>query len=325
MIDYQRFYQQLSERQLHQWRELLIPQIAHKLAPGSHGKLPMWQQTLAQLPAIKPDRIALGDPVTIGSAEQLPAAGISANDFSELLKNLHPWRKGPFHLFGIHIDTEWRSDWKWQRLQDHITPLDGRQVLDVGGGNGYHGWRMVGAGADWVVGIDPTLVFTMQYQVMQFYIDSHRHTVLPIGIEQLPAGLGYFDTVFSMGILYHRKSPIAHLLELRDCLRSGGELVLETLVIEGEEGMTLMPENRYAKMRNVWFFPSVATLAGWLRKTGFKQIRCVDVTPTTTAEQRSTEWMQFESLANFLDPADHSKTIEGYPGPRRAIMIANAP
>lgn len=325
MIDYQRFYQQMTDRYLSEWRDQLIPQVEAKLAPGSHGKLPMWQAALAQLPDIKPQHIELNPQVSVGSAEELQTAGMSSAEFTEQLKKLHPWRKGPFQLFGVHIDTEWRSDWKWQRLQDHISPLAGRQVLDVGGGNGYHGWRMVGEGADWVVGIDPTLVFTMQYQVLQRYICSSRHAVLPVGIEQLPADLRFFDTVFSMGILYHRKSPVDHLLELRACLRSGGELVLETLVIDGENGMTLMPANRYAKMRNVWFFPSVPTLESWLRKTGFRNIRCVDISPTTTAEQRSTEWMQFESLENFLDPMDRSKTIEGYPGPKRAIIIANAP
>ncbi len=44
---------------------------------------------------------------------------------------------------------------------------------------------------------------------------------------------------------------------------------------------------------------------------------------TSTDEQRSTQWMQFHSLAQFLDPQDPDKTIEGYPAPRRAIITAN--
>jgi tRNA (mo5U34)-methyltransferase len=147
---------------------------------------------------------------------------------------------------------------------------------------------------------------------------------LPLGIEEVPKGLGAFDTVFSMGVLYHRRSPIDHLQELRDALRPGGELVLETLVIEGDEHALLMPEGRYAKMRNVWFIPSVAMLELWLRRAGFKQVRTVDVTTTSLEEQRSTPWMQFESLADFLNPADRSLTAEGYPAPRRAVLLANA-
>jgi tRNA (mo5U34)-methyltransferase len=184
---------------------------------------------------------------------------------------------------------------------------------------------MVGEGAQMVMGIDPTLVFSMQYQFMQHFIQSEKHFVLPIGIEHMPEKLHLFDTVFSMGVLYHRRSPLNHLMELRQCLRPGGELVLETLIIDGQEGMSLMPEERYAKMRNVWFIPSIPTMLLWLRKCGYKNVRCVDENLTSLQEQRATEWMTFESLADFLDPQDMHKTIEGYPAPKRAVFIADAP
>jgi tRNA (mo5U34)-methyltransferase len=147
---------------------------------------------------------------------------------------LHPWRKGPFCIQGVHIDTEWRSDLKWDRLAGAIAPLAGRLVLDVGCGNGYHGWRMLGAGARLVMGIDPTLLFVLQWMAINRYLGRNDLAVLPLGIEDLPDDLGGFDTVFSMGVLYHRRSPIDHLMDLHRLLRPGGELVLETLVLEGE-------------------------------------------------------------------------------------------
>ena len=101
--------------------------------------------------------------------------------------------------------------------------------------------------------------------------------------------------------------------------------MLETLVIEGGPGAVLVPEGRYARMGNVWFLPGPETLLGWLRKIGFSDPALVDVTVTSTEEQRSTDWMRFHSLANFLDPEDHSKTIEGYPAPCRAVVTARAP
>ncbi len=150
---------------------------------------------------------------------------------------LHPWRKGPYEICGIPIETEWRSDWKWERLQPHIEPLADRLVLDVGCGNGYHGWRMLGEGARLVIGIDPTQLFVMQFEALRHFLGSqHPLRVLPLGIEDLPANLQGFDTVFSMGVFYHRRSPFAHLAELKGALRKGGELVLETLVIEGDGG-----------------------------------------------------------------------------------------
>ncbi|MEQ4529934.1 MAG: tRNA 5-methoxyuridine(34)/uridine 5-oxyacetic acid(34) synthase CmoB, partial [Mixta sp.] len=146
----------------------------------------------------------------------------------------------------------------------------------------------------------------------------------PVGIEQLPE-LKAFDTVFSMGVLYHRRSPLDHLYQLKNQLVSGGELVLETLVIEGDEHDVLVPGERYAQMRNVWFIPSAAALARWLEKCGFVDVRIVDYSRTTTEEQRRTDWMTTESLADFLDPNDHSKTVEGYPAPLRAVLVARKP
>lgn len=323
MRGYQPLFDILDQAGFTEWRERLQSRIESQLSLTRHGKMPMWQETLNALPVVVPSEIELKDRVTIGRAADL--VDVDRETFIELIKRFHPWRKGPYSLFDIHLDTEWRSDWKWDRVLPHLSPLGGRRVLDVGGGNGYHGWRMLGEGADLVLGIDPTLVFTMQYQLINHFIGSDQHFVVPIGIEHMPHNLGWFDTVFSMGVLYHRKSPLSHLLELRSCLKPGGELVLETLIIEGGPGMTLMPEERYAKMRNVWFIPSVDTMLLWLRRCGFKNVRCVDVDVTSLDEQRQTEWMTFESLSDFLDPDDRSKTIEGYPAPMRGIFIADAP
>jgi tRNA (mo5U34)-methyltransferase len=196
-------------------------------------------------------------------------------------------------------------------------------VLDVGCGNGYHAWRMLGEGARLVIGIDPTQLFVMQFEAIKHFLGQHHPVHLfPLGIEQLPPEIKGFDTVFSMGVFYHRQSPFAHLTELRGALRHGGELVLETLVIEGGEHQVLVPQGRYAKMRNVWFIPTTKVLHKWLQRAGFNDVKLIDVSVTTVEEQRSTQWMWFESLADYLDPRDRNMTIEGYPAPRRAIFVA---
>jgi tRNA (mo5U34)-methyltransferase len=306
------------------WAEQLPAQVERGLSVQRHGDLPRWQSALDALPDIPVADVHLNR-AAVGASAVQPLSAAQHAALEEALQGLHPWRKGPFDLFGVYIDTEWRSDWKWQRLADGISPLAGRRVLDVGCGSGYHCWRMLGAGAAQVIGIDPTPLFVLQFRALQRYLAQPGIEVLPLGIQDVPRGLRAFDTVFSMGILYHRRSPLDHLLDLRECLRPGGELVLETLVIEGGEGATLVPQGRYARMGNVWFLPSPATLLSWMGKMGFRGARVLDVSVTGTEEQRRTPWMRFHSLAEFLDPGDPTRTVEGYPAPRRAVVVATAP
>lgn len=302
------------------WAERLPQQIATGLSPARWGDLPQWQAVLDALPHWQPSQLEFRDSVTIGRPQD--GSDEQRQRLKATLMGLHPWRKGPYDLFGLHIDTEWRSDWKWDRVLPHLADLDNRLVLDVGCGNGYHCWRMLGAGARRVIGIDPSPRFVYQFQAIRHFTGPQPVDVLPLGIEHLPGELRAFDTVFSMGVFYHRRSPMDHLRELKDCLRPGGQLVLETLLIEGRAGQALVPEGRYAKMPNVWFLPSADTLLGWLRKCGFRNPRLVDESVTSLAEQRRTEWMTFESLRDFLDPDDINRTVEGHPAPRRGVFVA---
>ncbi|HEY0721711.1 MAG TPA: tRNA 5-methoxyuridine(34)/uridine 5-oxyacetic acid(34) synthase CmoB [Gammaproteobacteria bacterium] len=322
MNDYDDLYAALMQTPLAPWITVLRQHIERELAPAGHGDMPRWLETLRSLPRIPASEVLLNsDSITVNP----PVDAALRELLVEELCEFHPWRKGPFTIHGVHIDTEWRSDLKWNRLKEQIQPLQGRLVLDVGAGNGYHCWRMVGAGARLVVGIDPTLLYVMQFLVIKHFLGQLPAHLLPLTLEEMPQNTRAFDTIFSMGVLYHRRSPFDHLAELRGMLRSGGELVLETLVIEGGEHAVLVPEGRYAKMKNVWFLPSAPTLVAWLRRAGFQHARIIGVTATTSEEQRTTDWMRFESLADYLDPHDHSKTIEGYPAPRRAIVLAEAP
>ncbi len=324
MIDLDALRRAVRGTPLEEWASTLEGSVDAVLTGSQDARLPQWRGILDSLPSLVPSRVDLDSRVVRvglpGDCDDRVRAELEG-----FLRSLHPWRKGPYEIFGIHIDTEWRSDWKWDRVSPHIESLQGRTVLDVGCGNGYHCRRMAGAGASLVVGLDPYLVFVMQFLALNRFIRSSNVFLLPLGIEAMPPGLGAFDTVFSMGVLYHRRSPMDHLLELRSCLRPGGELVLETLVVDGEEGRVLVPPGRYAKMRNVWFVPSPPTLEGWLKRCGYRDVRLVDVNRTSTEEQRSTSWMTFESLPQYLDPKNPSLTVEGHPAPRRAIFLARSP
>jgi tRNA (mo5U34)-methyltransferase len=288
--------------QLDHWLEPLAALADERVSESAHGDFERWRDAVAGLPSATSD------------AER-----------RDLLMQLAPWRKGPFNVGGVHIDAEWRSDLKWQRVAGAIEPLEGRRVLDVGCGNGYYALRMADAGAAAVLGIDPTLLYVMQFLAVTAHLERPPVAVLPLRLQELPDACHAFDTTFSMGVLYHQRSPLDHLRQLRGTLCPGGQLVLETIFIPGEESYACTPAERYARMKNVWLLPTLAELSTWLRRTGFRDVEIIDTAITTVAEQRSTEWMTFESLADALDPEDPTRTVEGWPAPRRVVVTATAP
>jgi len=336
MIDYSNFLAYLKTTALADIAEEIAGRTDTAMRELSHGDFEKWQTAIGAMPEAGAHDVDLGAAtVTIGTAGDL--SSIEQDALRENLMRLHPWRKGPFELFGICIDTEWRSDLKWTRLQiNKLSPLirgstpkggggidlKDKLVLDVGCGNGYYLFRMLGAGAKAAVGVDPFLLYVMQFQAINKYVQTNRAAVLPLGAEDIPENCGCFDAVFSMGLLYHRREPKEHLQQLRGFLKPGGKVVLETIVLDTQKEELLVPKGRYAKMRNVWAIASSALLTQWLTECGFENIEVLDITKTTLTEQRKTDWMTYESLDNFLDPSDNTKTVEGHPAPVRAILLA---
>lgn len=318
----------LVNTRLEPWITSLPNLIDQALEPDNNGNLSRWLNALNIIKTLpKASKTSLNTSVITHHFE--PNHDINWTEIEHALRQLMPWRKGPYQIGPISIDTEWRSDLKWQRLKPHLGHLNGLKCLDVGCGSGYHLWRMLADQPKLIIGIDPSLLFMAQFNAIRH---SYPHPeaplfFLPLPLEKLPVSNlgGDFDRVFSMGVLYHRRSPIDHIYELKRQLKKNGQLILETLVIPEDKGQVLVPNDRYAQMRNVWFIPSVTELIHWITRCGFEEVKCVDLNQTTTAEQRSTDWMQWQSLSDFLDPTDPSKTLEGYPAPHRAIIIATHP
>lgn len=332
--NYPDFSKMVEQQNWSRWANHLEDALKRVEGPRRNSDRDDWEQVL-KLGVLNPSTLDLNSEcLQIGQPSDLADLDLTIEELTESLKGLHPWRKGPFETFGVHIDTEWRSDFKWKRIAPHLSDLRDRVVMDVGCGSGYHAWRMMGAGARSVLAIDPSQLFWTQFRLIQSWIanaiapqpDYAPNTpvqYLPIPLEVIPKHIQAFDTVFSMGVLYHRKSPFEHLEHLRSVLRKGGEIVLETLVVDGNVQTVFVPPGRYAVMNNVWCLPSVDALILWMKRIGFVNVRCVDVNQTTTEEQRSTDWMTWQSLPNFLDPIDSSKTVEGHPAPKRATILAN--
>jgi len=295
----------------------LIDKTSNKLIDPIQGDFPRWFEAYKKLPKINQitcntslNAITCTADIELDEKERIKAC----------YQGLIPWRKGPFDMFSSYIDSEWQSFMKWNRIEKQLPDINNKAILDVGCGNGYYMFRMLAHSPSIVMGIDPGLLQVMQFWSVEKYVNSEM-VVLPLAIQDLPKNMNCFDVVFSMGVLYHRKSPIHHLKELANCLKSNGHLVIETLVVNGDESTCLIPTNRYAQMRNVWFLPSVEMLKIMLERSGFDNVQCIDLTETTIEEQRTTEWMKFHSLKQFLNE-DLNKTIEGYALPLRATLTA---
>lgn len=280
-----------------------------------HG--PKLAELVDSLPAVDDSKLLFDGGVTLSGTGMGNQKGLD-----EKLHGLSPWRKGPINFFNTFIDTEWRSDWKWDRVESALPSLEGKTVLDIGCGNGYYMFRMLPFEPRLIVGLDPFLLYAFQFAAVQKYARAERIQFFPTSFADFPDLENQFDVIFCMGVLYHQRSPIEFLGRMRKFLRPQGTLVLETLTLAGDDPIALSPPDRYAKMHNCFFLPTDSCLDGWLRRAQFVDTRLVDANTTSVNEQRQTEWMTFESLEQFLEPVDLSKTIEGYPAPRRSLVLA---
>jgi tRNA (mo5U34)-methyltransferase len=260
------------------------------------------------------------DVVTIGQADELTETDLAR--IHQTLKGFMPWRKGPFNIFGIEIDAEWRSQRKWQRLLPVLPDLSGQVVADIGCNNGYYMFRMVPHHPKLVLGFEPLLHHHFTFRALNSLAGCANLRSELLGVEHLGLFENYFDTVFMMGILYHRISPVEVLKDAHKSLKEGGTLIVESQAIPGSEPVALFPETTYGKAPGTWFVPSGTCLVNWLKRAGFSQVELFCQHPMDDSEQRRTEWMTFESYRDFLDPADPGKTMEGYPAPWRVFVKA---
>jgi len=293
-------------------------EISNQAYQVNNGNIPKWSQAIKAI-----DTLPKGKATLKRSYININQEAIDSKSLLKSLQQLMPWRKGPFMINDLVLESEWDGDIKWQRISKHIKPLKSKRVLDVGAGNGYFTLRMAMEGAKRALGIEPFLLFNYQFRAIKSMIESPLNALLlPVRLENIPK-IAVFDTVFSMGVLYHQRDHMEHLSQLYDMMATDAELVLETLIVEDPEDYVLIPKGRYAQMRNVYSIPSIKTLKSWLNDANFNNIRVVDVNKTTTAEQRKTPWIgeNGASLEDFLDPLDDSLTIEGYPAPTRAIVV----
>lgn len=247
---------------------------------------------------------------------------INLDDFSSEILNLaldlKPWRKGPFQINDLFIDSEWQSFIKFNILKPYLNLKD-KIVADVGCNNGYYMFRMLDFEPKSITGFDPSVLCFLQFSFINHFVKSNINYEL-LGVQDLPSYKTKFDTIFCLGVIYHRSDPIKMLKELRTSLNLGGEVFLDTMFIERDDEFVLSPKNRYSKIPNIYFVPSIKALQNWCERAKFNNFEILAIKDTDLNEQRKTMWIEGESLNNFLDPNDPSLTIEGYPAPKRVYV-----
>jgi len=261
-----------------------------------------------------------GDVVKIGRREEL--GGDELENVYEVMRNFMPWRKGPFDLFGITIDAEWRSERKWNRLRAALPDLKDKVVADIGSNNGYYLFRMAAHEPKLALGFEPHLHHHFTFKTLNSLAGQGNLKSEMLGVEQIGLFENCFDVIFMMGILYHRISPIEVLRETLKALHPGGTLIIESQAIPGDEPVALFPEKTYAKVPGTYFVPTGACLINWLTRTGFVDVELFCSHPMDSNEQRRTDWMDFESYDDFIDRTDSALTVEGYPAPIRVFIKA---
>ncbi len=261
-----------------------------------------------------------GDTVHIGRADEIGPA--ERQRVLQVMRSFMPWRKGPFSVFGIDIDAEWRSERKWNRLRPELPDLADKVVADIGCNNGYYMFRMAPCRPRLVLGFEPYVQHYYTFRTLNGFAGRDNLHIDLLGVEHLNLFPECFDVIFLLGIIYHRPSPVETLRDIYAALKPGGTLILESQAIPGEDPVALFPEQTYAKVRGTWFVPTGACLRNWLKRTGFRDINLFFSHPMSSAEQRRTDWMSYESYEDFIDKERPALTIEGYPAPRRVFLKA---
>lgn len=260
------------------------------------------------------------DTIVIGLPEEIDDSGRKL--LKKELQAFMPWRKGPFSVFGIDIDAEWRSEKKWQRLVPELPDLKDKVIADIGCNNGYYMFRMLPYQPRLVLGLEPSVQHYFCFQALRNMSGANNLHIDLLGVEHINLFPDTFDVIFLLGIIYHRISPVEVLKDIHAALKPGGTLLLESQAIPGDDPYALFPEKTYAKAPGTYFVPTGACLENWLVRAGFKEPRLFYLHPMSSEEQRKTVWMTFESYSDFIDPQDPSLTIEGYPSPIRVFFSA---
>jgi tRNA (mo5U34)-methyltransferase len=216
-------------------------------------------------------------------------------DFSQELAD-----KGWYHSFELPDGTRYEGHntleilrKRWARFP-LPADLTGRRVLDIGAWDGWFSFEAERRGAavtaidcveiDNFLHIHRALDSKVDYRILDFY--------------DLPAaGLGRFDHVFFLGVLYHLKHPLLALEMV--CELTTGAAIVESFVTDAEtwrDHQSELPTLEFYETDELgnqldnWFGPSVAAVLAMCRSAGFARVELMHAAGFTAGVACFRHW-----------------------------------
>ncbi len=162
----------------------------------------------------------------------------------------------------------------------YLRALDfkGKRVLDIGCADGLYSFEAEALGAEEVVSIDSFLSKPAVEFLIPFFDSKIKMMEMSL-FDVRPDDMGRFDIVILAGVLYHLRYPFWGLKVIRDVLKEGGHLIIETAIWNGERNNAMLfcpngEESPYTA--NSCTFFNVKGLVGTLESLGFA-VRSVEL------------------------------------------------
>lgn len=199
---------------------------------------------------------------------------MTRDEAEQLVASVPRWHH-TFEVFpGVMTPGAYNPSFMWQMMRE-TADWSGARVLDIGPADGAFSKWAADAGAQ-VTALDYRPKHVSGFQVMEqlsgHSLDFRNGNVL----DAADMGLGEFDVVLFLGVLYHLPDPLRGLYACRKLCRTGGILFVETWfdpeLSPDVPAARYLPNGAHADYTNFWV-PNRLALLAMLQDFGFEVMR----------------------------------------------------